>query len=299
VVNLDLASRSAALRAERVPFVHARVVLAEPPTSARPGDEALVLPDGSIAGFVGGECVENAVRQLALEALTTGDPVLLRVTPRPEPEQTGKRVMHNPCLSGGSLEIFLEPSLPSPLVRVVGETPIAAALISLGASLGYEILPWTGQIEPGVAAVVIASHGKGEDEPLVAALKSDVPYVGLVASRKRGGAVVGALPVSEALRARVHTPAGLDIGAATAAEVALSILAEIVAGQPRRPRTDRPVGAACVETDPVCGMSVAVVEGALHILHPDPAEDGRTVWFCGSGCQAAFLADPAAFSGQS
>lgn len=296
MIRQNLSGRSATLRAERVPFVHARVVLAEPPTSAKPGDEAIVLPDGTIDGFVGGECVEAAVRQHALEALPRGEPVLLRVTPRPEPDQQGKYVVHNPCLSGGSLEIFLEPSLPPPLVQVVGDSPIAAALVALGAPLGYVVRPWGGRPEVDAAAVVVASHGKGEEEPLVAALGSGVRYVGLVASRKRGAAVVSALPVSEELRAQVRTPAGLDIGAATAEEIALSILAEIVARQPRRPRGERPlVPGACTETDPVCGMSVVAAEATPHVLHPDPAEGGRTVWFCGSSCQAAFLADPGAF----
>lgn len=296
MIRQDLSGRSAALRAERVPFVHARVVLGEAPTSAKPGDEAIVLRDGTIDGFVGGECVEAAVRQHALEVLQTGEPVLLRVTPRPEPDQQGKYVVHNPCLSGGSLEIFLEPSLPPPLVQVAGDSPIAAALVALGAPLGYVVRAWDGRPEADAVAVVVASHGKDEEEPLVAALESGVRYVGLVASRKRGVAVVSALPVSEELRARVRTPAGLDIGAATAEEVALSILAEIVARQPRRPRSERPpVAGACTETDPVCGMSVVVAEATPHVVHPEFVEGGRTVWFCGSSCQAAFLADPRAF----
>lgn len=300
MIRQDLSGRSAALRAERVPFVHARVVLAEAPTSAKPGDEAIVLPDGSIDGFVGGECVEAAVRQHAVEALSSGEPRLLRVTPRPEPEQQGKLVVHNPCLSGGSLEIFLEPSLPSPLVQVVGDSPIAAALGALGTTLGFTVRPWAVEPAADAAAVVVASHGKGEVEPLVAALEGGVPYVGLVASRARGAAVVSGLPVPESLRSRVRTPAGLDIGAATPEEVALSILAEIVASRPKRSRSTRPgVAGLCTETDPVCGMKVAAVERSVHMLHPDPAEGGRTVWFCGSGCQSAFLADPGAFPARS
>ncbi len=94
----------------------------------------------------------------------------------------------------------------------------------------------------------------------------------------------------------MHTPAGLDIGAGTAEEVALSILAEIVAGQPRAARAGHPlVAAVCSETDPVCGMSVLASHDSLHSVHPDPAEGGRIVWFCGKGCQQAFLADPDAY----
>lgn len=296
MIRQDLSNRASALREERVTFVHARVVWAEAPTSAKPGDEAIVLADGTVEGFVGGECVQTTLRLQALEAIEEGGAVLLRVTPDAEPEQSGKHVVHNPCLSGGSLEIFLEPALPPPLVQVVGDSPTAAALVALGVPLGYTMRAWEHAPDPDAAAVVVATHGRDEEGPLTAALEAGVPYVGLVASRKRGAAVVSSLPVSDELRARVHTPAGLDIAAATAEEVALSILAEIVAGQPRQGRPGRPLVAdVCTEIDPVCGMSVPSTEGSLHVAHPDPAEDGREVWFCGPSCRAAFLAEPAAF----
>lgn len=318
----DVSDRSAELRAGRVPFVHARVVLAEPPTSAKPGDEAIVLEDGDIDGFVGGACVEAAVRRHALDTLRGGEAVLLRVTPRPEPAQPGKQVVHNPCLSGGSVEIFLEPTLPPPLVQVVGDSPTAAALLALGGALGYDVRRWAGALEPGAAAVVVASHGKGEEAPLLAALEGEVPFVGVVASRRRGAAVVASLGVAEEVAARVRTPAGLDIGARTPGEVALSILAEIVASRPHArahphpcPATaagDGPDGLAeasprgsaepapsegegRAEIDPVCGMRVVAEASAPHGVHPDPVEGGRTVWFCGSGCKAAFFADPASY----
>lgn len=287
----DLSSRATSLHAERVPFVHARVVWAQAPSSAKPGDEAIVLGDGTMEGFVGGACAETTVRHEALEALRNGESALLRITPDAEGEQPGKRVVQNPCLSGGTIEVFLEPALPPPLVQVAGDTPIAHALAAMGIALGYEMRSWAGALAPGAAAVVVATHGKNEEAPLVAALDARVPYVGLVASRARGGAVVRALPVDAALAAEVHTPAGIDIGAATSEEVALSILAEIVAGQPRAARPGRPLVAdVCYETDPVCGMPVVADDTSLHAVHPDPAEDGRVVWFCGPGCQEAFLA---------
>lgn len=282
MIRQDLSARSASLRASRQPFVHARVVLAERPTSAKPGDEAIVLGDGTMEGFVGGECAEATVRRESLEALPTGEAVLLRITPSPEPDQPGKRVVHNPCLSGGTLEIFLEPALPPPLVQVAGDSPTAHALIALGRPLGYTMEPWTGRVKADAAAVVVASHGKDEEDALLAALEVGVPYVGLVASRTRGAAVLAALPVSPSEQSRVHTPAGLDIGAATAEEVALSILAEIVAGQPRRAREGHPlVAGVCTAIDPICGMSVPVTADALHI------ED---VYFCGPGCMKAYRA---------
>ena len=282
MIRQDLSERAASLRTSRRPFVQARVVWAQRPTSAKPGDEAIVLGDGSIEGFVGGECAEATVGRESLSALNSGEPVLLRITPSPEPAQDGKLVVHNPCLSGGSLEIFLEPSLPAPLVQVAGDSPTAHALVAIGQPLGYAVTVFTGSVEPDAAAVVVASHGRDEEKPLVAALEAGVAYVGLVASRKRAAAVLDSLPVADDLKARVHSPAGLDIGAATAEEVALSILAEIVAGQPRRAREGHPLVAdVCTAVDPVCGMSVTVSPDALHV---------GDVYFCGPGCMKAFQA---------
>ncbi|MFA9431728.1 XdhC family protein [Egicoccus sp. AB-alg2] len=292
-MDLALDQRSAQLRTSRIPFVHARVVLAERPTSAKPGDEAIVLGDGTIEGFVGGECAESTVRERSLAALRSGESALLRITPDAEADQPGKVVVHNPCLSGGTLEIFLEPEVPAPLVVVAGSAPIAQALVELGERLGYDLRPHDGTLPEDTSAVVVASHGRDEEAVLSAALRAGVPYVGLVASPRRGSAVVASLDVPDELRAKVRTPAGLDIGAHTPGEVALSILAELIARRPR-PQTPGPSPLPMVQdataTDPVCGMSVPMVEASLHL-----EVDGRTWWFCGSGCQRAFAADPAAF----
>jgi xanthine dehydrogenase accessory factor len=293
---VSLTERSSELTISRLPYVHARVVLAERPTSAKPGDEALVLSDGTIEGFVGGSCAEATVREQSLATLERGESLLLRITPEPEEDQPGKVVVHNACLSGGTLEIFLEPHVPAPLVTVVGTAPIAAALRSLGAHLGFELQSYDDGFAPDTTAVVVATHGRGEEAVLEAALRAGVGYVGLVASPTRGAAVVGSLDVDEDLKARVHTPAGLDIGARTPAEVALSILAEIVAERPRPPAPPvrgpvlLPMTAVDTATDPVCGMSVEMAETSLFLEH-----HGQRVWFCGSGCKRAFAADPAAY----
>lgn len=292
----EVAARAAELTAARVPYVHARVVLAERPTSARPGDEALVLADGTIIGFVGGTCAESTVKAQSLVLLDSHRSLLLRITPQPEEHAPGRLTVHNPCLSGGTLEIFLEPIVPAPRVAVTGDSPIARALVRLGARLGYDVI--ASSSAEGAAAVVVASHGRDEHEALEAALRAGVTYVGLVASRMRGEAVVASLNVDAELRSRVRAPAGLDIGARTPEEIALSILAEIVASRPRpsgrvtgddaQPSTEDVVGAVVI--DPVCGMSVAAVGTSLHLDH-----EGSAVWFCGSGCLRAFAADPAAY----
>ena len=231
-----LATRVTALEAERVPFVQATVVRAGRPASVRAGATALVLGDGTIEGFVGGHCAEPSVRLHALRALETGDALLLRIEPGDGEHAAvdGAVTVHNPCLSGGTLEIFLEPHMPPARMHVVGETPIALALAELGRCLGYDVVAHDdASFEPSNddAAVIVASHGRSEEHALATALDTGVPYVGLVASRRRGEAVVAELEVSDDDRARVHTPAGLDIGARTPEEIALSILAEIVASR--------------------------------------------------------------------
>ena len=293
----DVQERAAALRADRVPFVHARVVRAERPTSAKPGDEAVVFGDGTLEGFVGGSCAESTVRAQSLALLDSGETLLLRITPEPQDvhDPEGTLTVHNPCLSGGTLEIFLEPVVPAPLVLVHGESPIATALVAMAGALGWDARRWGGDVTPGAAAVVVATHGRDEEEALATALRAGVPYVGLVASHKRGEAVTASLEVDDAARARVRTPAGLDIGARAPEEVALSVLAEIVAerrrpsGRPVQPSDARPAEPATA-TDPVCGMSVAAVDSSLHLDH-----DGVRHWFCGTGCLRAFAADPAAY----
>jgi xanthine dehydrogenase accessory factor len=152
---------------------------------------------------------------------------------------------------------------------------------------------YDGEIPADTAALVVASHGRDEEDALFAALEADVPYVGLVASARRGRAVVDGLAVSDLRKAQIHTPAGLDLGAITSEEVALSILAEIVTARPRavyQAHLQAPTVVALAAIDPVCGMKVFPGDDALHVDH-----DGRTVWFCGRGCKDAFSAHPAAY----
>ena len=227
-------ARATELEAERVPFVHATVVRAQSPTSARAGDDAIILSDGTIEGFVGGQCAEESVRVAALDVLGEGEALLLRVLPHGEegfPELPGAKVVVNPCLSGGAFEVFLEPHFPPPLLYIVGETPISDAVVAQAESLGFafaSVRTLERQQPEGAVAVIVASHGSDEPESIRAALDADVRFIGLVASRRRGEAVLDAMDLTKRETDRVHTPVGLDIGARTAAEVALSIMAGVV-----------------------------------------------------------------------
>lgn len=228
---MTMSDRVQQLRHSRTPFVHATVVRAQQPASAHAGDQAILLSDGTIEGFVGGHCAQNSVRKAALGALQAGQSVLLRVLPDGDvhfPEAPGACVVVNPCLSGGALEIFLDPQVPPPLVHICGTTPIAEALAVMVAALGYEVHRDDSADLAQATAVVIATHGGPEAEMIRAALDAGVGYVGLVASKVRGGAILDGLELTDAERRRVHTPVGLAIGAKTPSEIAVAILAEVI-----------------------------------------------------------------------
>lgn len=263
------------LRAERRPYVTATVVRAEKPTSAKPGDTALVLDTGEVHGFVGGECARASVQAQALLALDEGQPVLLRITPSeageaPPAAGSGAVTVHNPCLSGGALEIFLEPTFPPAVVAVHGDAPIARAVRELAEWLGFDVAAGADGAGPDAHAgampdadagagampdaVVVATHGGDEARVIEAALAGGVGYVALVASHRRGAAVLDTLDLTADELVRIYTPAGIDIGARTPREVALSILAEVVAERPR------------VATS----SSATAAEPTLHCDHDNP-----------------------------
>jgi xanthine dehydrogenase accessory factor len=306
MMTAAMARRAQELAARSESFVTATVVHARRPTSVEVGNVALVFADGTIEGFVGGVCSEHSVRAYSLKALETGEAVLLRIMPFAEegeivgaPED-GAVTVQNPCLSGGLIEVFLEPVLPAPRVLVVGDTPIAGAILRMGGELGFDLVEFSGELEPGPhdLALVVAGHGRDELHTLRVGLEAGVPYVGLVASPTRGTGVLGELRsdgVPEELLSRIDVPAGIDIGARTPSEIALSILARIVAV--RRDQTVRPAvqsrvpvvaghdasAPSTLAVDPICGMTVARLEST-----PSGEYDGETVYFCCDGCKARF-----------
>jgi xanthine dehydrogenase accessory factor len=284
-----LSTRETELQDARIPYVHATVVRAQSPTSSRPGDDAIILGDGSIEGFVGGQCAEESVRRAALNALESGESMLLRVLPESDgefPNVPGAHVAVNPCLSGGALEIFLEPHVPMPLVLVVGSAPIAAALVRIAEALHYRsaMASSLGGAEfSDASAVILATHGHDEPDAIRAALDAGVMFIGLVASAKRGGAVLDAMDLSGDERARVHTPVGVEIGATTPEEIALSIMGSVVAAYRRGDLgADRSLAPTEVREaiDPVCGMTVIVMPDTPHKVI-----DGVDYWYCCTGCR--------------
>jgi xanthine dehydrogenase accessory factor len=308
------------------PFAIATVVRAEKPTSAKMGAKAILTEDGKLSGWIGGSCAEPTVKREAKKAIQDGQPRLIRLCP---PEKLGQAPQEGvieialTCISGGTLEIYIEPQLAQPHLVVVGHLATAEALVSLGKDLGWRVsllgLEVTRERFPNVdqlideldfsrvaitknTHVVVASHGNYDEDMLVAALQSEAPYVALIASRKRAGAILQYLNESN-LRpeqiTRLKYPAGLDFGAATPEEIALSILAEIIQRR-RRPADivqDRsPVNTlqlpmaqnpATEAIDPVCGMAVEIATARF-----TSEFKGRTYYFCAAGCKRSFDKEP-------
>lgn len=321
----DYLEKAYSLQVAGQPFALAMVVRAEKPTSARPGAKAIITADGTLTGWVGGSCAQLTVVREALKALQDGQPRLLRLCP-PEklsaaPQQGVTEVMLT-CISGGTLEIYIEPHLPQPHLVAVGHLPVVEALATLGKGLGYSVtvisldsapdrfsqadhvlnrLDFTQVQMTPQTYVVVASHGNYDEEALAGVLNAgpELPsYIALVASQRRGEELIQVLReagLPEERLARIKYPAGLDLGAVTPEEIALSILAEIVQVRRREQDAHAPlpliVEAAGLEAeaalDPVCGMMVEVAT-ARYITE----YNGQKVYFCSAGCKRAFEKEP-------
>ncbi len=323
--SFDFFAAAAELESRGRPFATATVVRVERPTSGKPGDRAIVTLDGELRGWVGGSCARPTVVEEALAALADGRSRLVRLATEPDANGTREGItdLSMTCFSGGTMEIFIQPNSPRPRLVVVGDQPLARALAALGKAMGHEVvavgaeldgaertLAGSGEIGAHVhplTAVVVATHGDHDEIALEHALESGAPYVGLVASRKRAESIRNYLKVRgiepERLAA-LHAPAGLDIGARSPEEIALSILAELVQLRPAadgfdwsaaegEPAAREPAGTGpATATDPVCGMSVRI-EGAMHVHQ----HDGTTYYFCCAGCLTKFAAGPARYLG--
>lgn len=310
--------RALELSAQGVPYALATVVRAARPASCRAGDRAIVLANGQLEGWVGGSCAQPTVVAEALAALRDGEPRLVAVTPHHDfPARDGMAVHAMTCVSGGEIEVFVEPVLPPPQLIVCGASPVATALVAIGAASGFEVIAVdpdaTPERFPGASHVLVslevgegsplalprerhvvaATHGQWDEAAIEGALRLAPEYLGLVASRSRYEATIADLVAagidSGRLRA-VRCRPGLDLGARTPAEVALGIVAEIVAI--RRSHFSAPKSAAEVHDtsdrgpglveDPICGMMVDP-RTAMHWLE----HDGSTWHYCNAKCRRA------------
>lgn len=270
---VDVLIRAGELASRGEPFVLATVVGVRRPASARRGDRAVVTADGAVYGWVGGSCSEPTVVREALSALSDGESRLVST--------------EGSCASEGAVEILVEPQLPAPLLAIVGESPAAETLARLATGIDWRV---TRGPDEDADAVVVATMGRGDEEAVAAALAGPAGYVGLVASSKRADAVAATLRaagVEEDALARLRSPAGLDLGPIRQEEVAVAILAELVAWRHARTPSAPPPAEA---VDPVCGMTVSLAT-AETVVH-----EGTTYAFCCAGCRARFAADPARYA---
>ena len=328
----DFPEKVAALRRVGQLFATATVVGRRAPVSAHLGDRAIVYADGRMEGFVGGACSREIIRQHALECLRLGHARLISIRPDAGATTTQDAehvVVPMLCVSEGAVDVYVEPNLRQRRLVVAGTTPVADALTRIALALDYDVVRIVDahelrDLEPqaaalgftlapldalevvirdagGDAAAIVASQGHYDDRALEVILRSGAAYVGLVASRTRGATVLKGLQGDGVPNVgSIRSPAGIDLGARTAPEVALSILAEIVQSRPAHamksttanhltPITTPPPEPQSA-IDPVCHMHVQVAS-ARHIA--DVA--GTTYYFCCAECRRRFVEDPERF----
>jgi xanthine dehydrogenase accessory factor len=258
----DILAVISARQAAGEPFALATVVRTVAATAAKAGARAVILPDGTIsAGWIGGGCARAAVIKAAKDALADGQPRLVSVQPgdaldeqgvRAGDEHDGVRFAENMCPSRGTMDIFVEPVLPRPQVIVCGSSPVAVAVADLARRTGFAVTVCAPAAEQpafadadrrvdayavptedaGARYVVVSTQGRGDEAALRSALAAEVDYVAFVGSRRKAAALRAALAaqgVASERLARLKAPAGLDLGAITPDEIAISIVAEIVA----------------------------------------------------------------------
>lgn len=308
----EVLTRAAELRRRGQSFAVATVVRVDPPASASPGDKAVVTADGALFGWIGGSCSEDLVRREALIAIADGQPRLVKIANSPSPTRAGGQgggldprgvVSHqSTCPSAGALDVFIDPQLPRPLLLVVGGTPAARTLVRIGAAVGfrsYAVHPGAESTDfPEAEAVigsldlaevpvgadtwaVVATMGHYDEDALAALVRLDLPYIGLIASRRRMRSALDLLKARGAHGLdRIRRAAGEAVGRSQQ-EIALAVMAEIVAERHALEPAAAPFPATAI--DPVCGMPVEIA-GALHRLEGE----STTYFFCSAHCLDTF-----------
>ncbi len=333
----DVSALEAELTRRREPYAKATVVRREAPASANVGDSAIVTADGELHGWIGGvACAQSIVAGQGREAIESGTPRLIGIAPDPETvDRPGLEAFPMTCHSDGVLELFVEPVTPTTELVIVGNSPLSRSLTRLASELTLDItvvgsddrpsdlpdgIEFVNDLDPGSVAdrlgpdplVVAASMGEYDARGIAIGLLADAPYVGLIASDERARTEIeraaGLVDVDvDTVEAAVTNPAGVDIAAYTPAEIAASLLAEIVdirntasavdtaAGSKASAdgtETDGPAAGAEEEAvlDPVCGMSVDPSDSAATVDH-----GGETYHFCCHGCADSFENDPGSY----
>ena len=321
-------SKANELTQQGIPFATATVVRAEKPTSGKPGDKAIITIDGVMHGWIGGSCAQPTVIIEARRALFDDECRLIRLSIEPD-KQTGRDGLTElpmTCFSGGTLEIYIEPQQPRPRLLIIGTLPVAQALAHLGKAMNYHVIAvdpdndglgmeHAHEIVTDLAALdslitpltyaVVATHGNYDEVAVESILKTNVAYVGMVASRRRAEGIIDYLTsqgMGESDLAALKAPAGLDIQARRGDEIALSIMAEIVQKRRSAEQLNWELFQASDQTgdkqnvgnkiaiDPICQMEVD-----MQTAKYQSQLEGETIYFCCGGCKQKFDAEPEMF----
>lgn len=302
----DIFEQAAELSRRGEEFALATVVWRQGPSSGQPGSRAIITASGQVHGWIGGACAEPVVVRQARQVIAERQAKLLLLG---QPDQMSGAVPEGmvavaiSCQSEGALQVYIEPVVPTPHLVIVGRSPMAHTLADLASALGWRTAVHDG---PDFSAaevtahsiVIVATQGHGDEEAIEQAVSAFPAFVGVVASRKRGEALLGTLAdrgIAPNLLERVRVPVGLDLGHTSHREIAVAILAELVqrraAGEllPDSSIVDAP--ATVTEAiDPVCGMTVPADASSRPYEH-----DGVTYYFCCAGCRTSFAKDPTAY----
>jgi xanthine dehydrogenase accessory factor len=315
----DVLAAAQRLQQQGQPHALVTVVRAQPPTSARPGDKAVVSADGIVQGWIGGGCAQPAVLRVVRQALQDGQARMMRIAPAEQGEPRDMQEMLGDtlefgmsCHSGGTLELFVDPMLPPARLVVIGDSPVALALAALAPRVGLQVTAVAAgadalrfpdavqliasddastlaeQVAPG-AFVVVATQGRRDLPGLRAALALRARQVSFVASARKAqvlrASLVEAGHDAEAVRAIV-APAGQAIGAQTPEEIALSVLAAVVAarrGAPL-PATRRKPAPPLPDLAPMAGSCCGGTEATADAATADAATHRAAAVKPGGSC---------------
>jgi xanthine dehydrogenase accessory factor len=295
--GLGVLTRMSELARSGQPFALATVVWRQGPSSSKQGSRAIITADGELDGWIGGACAEPVVIREAKQVIADGNPRLLLLG---SPDQFGTAIPEG---------MTVEPVFPVPHLVIVGSSPMTRTLAELARALDWR----TDLVSPGDftadsaarhgaderSMIIVATQGHGDEDMIERAAAMRPAYLGLVASRRRGEALLGYLAergVPQDQLDRVHAPAGLDLGKTSHEEMAVAILAELVQLRASGDLPDVPVprprtGLKLAEAvDPVCGMTVTPNASAPSAVHGE-----ATYYFCCAGCHRAFSDNPGAY----
>ncbi len=299
------------------PKALAMVVRREAPSSGKPGDKAIITKEGEVKGWIGGGCTKGIVIKEALEAIREQKPRLVRIEPDAEaPDQEGVKNYKMTCASGGSVDVYIEPVLPMTKIIIFGRSHIAKALCAIGEPAGFDLTVISDLADDEMfgnaniqtlsdfdrstdftdSYVVVCTQGEDDANGLAAAIGTNPRYLAFVASYKKANSVFMELKrggVTHDQLVKIKTPAGLDIKAKTAEEVAISILAQII--EEKRSFSAASDDSVTQELEdlyinPVCKIPVQK-STAKHVLE----YEGEKVYFCCDGCKTSFEKEPEAY----